>query len=109
MKKTFALLLALAAAAVWAQTTLSKEVLVLTTATAIPRTQGTKAFEVQNLGPNPIYCAFGAAANAVVLKSRKIAAGENWSIEVGSTVKMWCITTVNQVTGAATVVTEAKQ
>lgn len=110
MKKTIALLalLTLAGVAI-AQTTLTKEVLVLTTATAIPRTAGTNSVEIQNLGPNAIYCAFGASASAVVSKARKIDAGSSWSVDVGHTVGIWCITTVNQVTTAATVVSEAKQ
>lgn len=81
------------------------EVLVLTTATAMPQMAGRKGFEIQNLGPNPIYCAFTSAA-AVVNKARKIDAGGTWSLDVTSYITTYCITTVNQVTGAATVVSE---
>lgn len=116
MKKLTAIfgLLALAAFAyaglARAQATLSKELLVLTTATVVPRTAGTNSVEIQNLGPSPIFCAFGAAANAVVGKARRIDAnGGSWVADVGPTVKIWCVCSVNQLTGAATVVNEAKQ
>lgn len=86
------------------------EVLVLTTATAMPQTstgpRGRSAIEIFNNGPNSIYCAFTEAA-AVVNKARPIAAGTSWSIDARSHIGIWCIAaTANQVTGAATVVSE---
>lgn len=91
-------------------TTQTKEVLVLTSATEILRTKNTSAVELQNLGPNAIYCAFGASGNAVVNKARKIeASGGVWSVEAPPAVRMWCICAVAQLTTAATVVSEARQ
>jgi len=90
-----------------AQLAPTREILVLTTATQLARTSTSKGFEIQNLGPNPIFCGLNASGNAVVNKSRKIDAGSTWSAALHGAVTVWCITTVNQVTGAATVFTEA--
>lgn len=91
------------------------EKLVLTTATKMPRntTTGLRvAIEIQNLGPNPIYCAF-SSATAVVLKARAIEAkvaatpADSWAVDVTPDMDIWCIAaTANQVTTAATVVSE---
>ena len=86
------------------------EVLVLTTATQLPQTatapRGRSAIEIQNLGPNSIFCAF-SSATAVVNKARRIQSGESWAIDAKSHIPIYCIAaTANQVTGAATIVSE---
>lgn len=93
------------------------EVVVLNSAaTALPSSSGTKTsgtigrtgLEIQNLGPNAIYCAF-SAATAVVGSARKIAAGESWALDASSRVGIWCIAaTADQAAGAATIVSELK-
>lgn len=92
------------------------EVLVLNlTQTAMPTTPlaGRRAIEIQNLGPNAIYCAIGPASTpptAVLLKSRQIAAsGGVWAIDLNDKIIVRClVATANQVTGAATIVTEVR-
>ena len=92
------------------------EVLVLNaTQTAMPTTPlaGRRAIEIQNLGPNAIYCAIGPAATlptAVLLKSRQIAAaGGVWAVDLNDKIIVRCLAaTANQVTGAATIVTEVR-
>ncbi len=94
----------------------TSEVLVLTTATEITRTRAPSgrrvAIEIQNLGPNAIFCAF-TSGTAVVNKARMIAAkpasgpADSWAIDAGAPVRIFCIAaTANQVTGAATAVSE---
>jgi hypothetical protein len=84
------------------------EVLVLTTSTLVPGTglSGRRAVEVQNIGPYSIYCSPGTPTAS---KSRKIATGESWAIDASDAVVLRCLAdTANQVTGAATIVTEIK-
>jgi hypothetical protein len=105
-------LLVFFAAPAQAQTpTQTTEVLVLTTATALPNLSGRMGIEILNLGPNDIWCALGSSTLAVVNKSRKVAAsGGSWSLSAGDKIKIWCIaSTANQVTGAATIVTELRR
>lgn len=92
------------------------EVLVLTTATALPYSGGTATsgtvgrvgIEIFNNGPNTIYCAF-SSATAVVNKARPIAAGASWALDAMGRVGIWCIAaTASQLTGAATIVSELK-
>ncbi len=68
-----------------------------------------KSIELQNLGPNPIYCTVGGSA-PVLLKSRQVPAnGGTWSLGVGPSVLVKCLAaTGDQVTGAATIVTEVQ-
>ena len=86
------------------------ETIVTTTSATIPGTAlpGRRAIEVQNLGPNDIFCALNTTA--VVNKSRKVAAsGGVWSIDITSQIGVNCIAaTANQATGAATIVTEVR-
>lgn len=92
------------------------EILVSNTVqTAVPTTvlANRRAIEIQNLGPNAIYCAVGPAATpptAVLLKTRQVAAsGGVWAIDLGPNVIINCLAaTANQVTGAATIVTEVR-
>lgn len=82
------------------------EVLVSTTATALPAEPLflRRSVEIQNLGPDPIYIAFNAA-EAVVDKARKLSTGDTYSV-TRQGVTLYAITTVEQVTGAATIVME---
>lgn len=83
------------------------EVLVLNSAaTELTRSEGRGAVEIQNLGPNAIFCAF-TSAGAVVNKARQILPDASWSLDLKSPVKVYCIAaTADQVTGNATIVTE---
>ena len=82
------------------------EVLVLTTATALPTTPlfFRRSVEVQNLGPNPIFVAY-SSDTAVATKARRLATNDTWSVS-GQGFTLYAITTVDQVTGAATIVSE---
>lgn len=97
-------------------TGVTSEVLVLNaTQTAMPAAplSDRRAIEIQNLGPNAIYCAVGPASappTAVLLKSRQIAAsGGVWAVDAGPNIIVRCLAaTADQVTGAATIVTEVR-
>lgn len=112
MNRLIALSLAVAfisSASAATTTTMTLEVLVLTTATDIPRLSkdpARKSIEIQNLGPNPIFCAVNA--NAEVNKSRMIAVDAAWGLDLPPGDSMTCITTVNQVTTNATIVTQVR-
>ena len=88
-----------------AQAGTTTEVLVLTTATALPQASlYRRGLLIENRGPNAIWCALSSAA-AVVNKSHKIATGERFPFNAPD--KWWCVAeTASQVTGAATVVSE---
>lgn len=83
--------------------------------TTVPTTAkvGRKAIEIQNLGPNPIFCTVDGTA-PVVNKARRIdALGSTvqpaWSIDAGPLIVVKCIAaTAAQVTGAATIVSEVR-
>lgn len=90
-----------------------------TTQTAMPATplSRRRAIEIQNLGPNPIYCAVGPVSTpptAVLTKSRRIEAAtgsssDKWALDIGPNVIVRCLAaTADQVTGAATIVTELR-
>ncbi len=107
-------LCALIAGAVYAQTGIfgvstTTEVLVLTTATKLPNTvsaKGRVGLEIQNLGPNQIFCAF-SAATAVVDKARMVAVDGAWKVDAPEHTSIWCVAaTANQITGNATIVSE---
>lgn len=85
------------------------EVLVLTTATALPTTPlfFRRAVEIQNLGPNPIFVAF-SSATAVASKAHRLAQYASMVVS-GESFELYAITTVNQVTGAATIVSEIER
>lgn len=89
----------------------TSEVLVLTTATAVPAAAlaGRKAIEIQNIGPNPIYCRCDGVA-PVVKKARKILTDSQMAMDCNETAcACQCIAEVAaQVTTAATIVTEIK-
>lgn len=86
----------------------TSEVLVGTTATRVPAAtlsfRGT--MELQNLGPQPIWCAF-SQATAVIGKSRRIGQGDTWSVN-SQNFTVWCITSVAQVSSAATIASEVE-
>lgn len=85
----------------------TNEVLVLTTATAMPQQSlYRRGLWMENRGPNAIWCAMGSATKAVVNKSHRIAPNGG-TLPFNAPDKWWCIAeTANQVTGAATVVSE---
>lgn len=82
------------------------EFLVGTSATLVPRTSPSTGVELQNLGPNPIYCAF-KSTDAVVGKAKKIGPGESWWAGVNWLTPIWCISSAAQVTLGGTIDTEA--
>jgi hypothetical protein len=49
-----------------------------------------RAMEVQNNAPNPVWCAFKEVDCKVGSPSRRLAAGESWSFEGTA---LWCIAT----------------
>lgn len=72
---------------------------------------GRKAIELQNLGPNAIYCTVdGSAPLATGANGRQIAATTGvWSLDVGPSVAIRCIAAAAaQVTPACTMVTELR-
>src|SRR5574341_1748655 len=84
-----------------------------TTVTLMPTTARTsrKAIELQNLGPNPIYCTVGGETPLTTgaLGRRIDASGGTWSLDVGPGVVIKCLAgTADQVTTAATQVTELR-
>lgn len=90
------------------------ETLVLNaTATAMPASvqKPRKSVEIQNLGPNAIFCCIGTVASPctpTVNKSRQVAAsGGSWTVDASSNLIVKCkAATADQATGAATIVTE---
>lgn len=62
--------------------------------------------ELQNLGPQPIWCGF-SQATAVIGKARRIGAGDTWSVN-SQNFEVWCVAAVAQVTGAATIASEVE-
>lgn len=81
---------------------------VTTSATALA---GRKAVELQNLGPNAIFCTVdGQAPLATGALGRRIdASGGVWSIDAGPLVRVRCIAaTALQATPACTMVTELR-
>jgi hypothetical protein len=84
------------------------EVLVLASApVTITRSPKSGGVEVQNLGPNNIWLALNAAP--VVNKSRRIAPGESLALDAPFYCPIQLLaSTADQVTGAATIVTELR-
>lgn len=84
----------------------TREVLATTTAALVTRDANSKGFELLNLGPNNLWAALGAVADCVVNKCRKIAPGDFWACgDSSGTLYIKC-ETADQVTGAATILTE---
>jgi hypothetical protein len=68
-----------------------------------------RSIEIQNNGPNNIWCAIGheAPASLVLLQCRKVVPTEAWSLDLCSSLHVWALAeTANQISGAATCVTE---
>lgn len=90
----------------------SQQVLVLNSAAvAVPATTLTsrKAIEIQNLGPNAIYCTVDGQTPVVASLGRQVAAGASWALDAGPSITIKCIAaTADQVSGAATQVTEVR-
>jgi hypothetical protein len=114
MKRLLPFLLVLALSAQALAGTFTNEVLVLNSAATLVTTSllSRRGIEIQNLGPNSIFCGVvaataDAAAVVVVNKARKLAAGEAWGLSLPEGRKVFCIAaTADQVTTAATIVTE---
>lgn len=111
MRRLLPFLVVLAFASVALAGTFTNEVLVLNSAAVKVTTTNLtsrRAVEIQNQGPNAIFCAVGAQADAVLTKSRKLdASGGVWSIDLLPGRDVWCkAATADQATAAATVVTE---
>ena len=106
-----AILVGLCFAAPASAQVLSKEVLVGSTSTQITRTDRAVSVSIQNLGPDPLFCAINTPA--VVNKSHRIQAfdpampADSWVFDMPSGVKVFCITANAQSTGAATIIDEA--
>ena len=87
----------------------AKEVLVLTTSTFVPALplQNRRAVEIQNQGPNSIFCR-PDGVSPTVNGGREIKTGAAWSLDCGEIAcQLRCIAaTANQVTGAAVWLTE---
>lgn len=68
-------------------------ILVLTTPTRLPQLCGRIGIEIQNNGPNPIWCAASyVAAHAAVGTARVIAAkGGAWSLSAKDTQPIYCV------------------
>lgn len=81
-------------------------------ATTVPTTAlaWRKAIELQNLGPNAIYCTVdGSTPTNTGSNGRKIATDTVWSLDVGPDVVVKCIAaTALQATPACTMVTELR-
>lgn len=109
MRKLIGLVAVLAALTAQAS---APEVLVLTTPTLMVAPSAVnyrRVVEIQNLGPNPIYCALRTSTDAVVNKARRIDTYGSWAIDTASVpTSVYCVCSVNQVTGAASIVTEQK-
>lgn len=88
--------------------TYTNEVLVQTTATLVTTTLlGRRAVEIQNLGPNAIFCAVHDSSAAVVNKARRIDPFTAFAVDLPPGRTVYCIAaSANQSTGAATIVTE---
>lgn len=93
------------------------EVLVTNAAggTTIPRFPGARAVELQNLGPNAIYCTVdGGAPLATGAHGRRVgpaseAPGNVWTLNAGPSIVITCIAaTAAQLTTAATQVTQLR-
>ena len=97
---------------------LTQEVLVGTSPTKIPRVVG-RSFELQNRGPNSIFCGAGytddggcpyfpdAGAVVRVNLAREIPTTQSWSPPAIASQSWCCVASSAQSTGAATILTEA--
>lgn len=109
MKRVLTLLAVLCLSSAAFAGTFTNEVLVLNSAATRVDTglTGRRGIEIQNIGPNAIYCAVGASADAVLTKARRLNAGETWALDIPVPNTVYCkAATADQVTGAATIVTE---
>lgn len=92
----------------------TQQVLVLNSApTLVPAVAlaGRKAIEIQNLGPNVIYCTVDGQAPAIDGSLGRMIGATNgtWALDVGAGVVIKCIAkTADQVSTAATQVTELR-
>ncbi len=82
----------------------TREVLIGTSPTRIPRTASTTAVELYNSGPSTICCA--QAPDAGVPDCRPIPSGASWSLDVTTNQPITCVAPTAQVADAGTRVTE---
>jgi hypothetical protein len=108
MRRAVVLILVVSSIALAQVMHLTNEVLVLTTPTRVDSVSFHDAIEVQNLGPNPIYCSMQVAADAVVGKARRLDTFESWSPPISENTTIWCVTSVAQVTGGGTITSEMR-
>lgn len=105
MKKLLALAFLLPFLALAAPT---NQVLVLTTATRVDI--AAFAFRggvvMQNNGPNIIFCRVGETTGLAVNYGYRVDPGGVWTVPLRQGIPIYCLTSVNQVAGAATDVTE---
>jgi hypothetical protein len=89
----------------------TSEVLVLTSgAVTLTSLAYRRAFEIQNLGPNAIYCTIdGQAPLKTGALGRKIDSGSTWAMNAADSIVVKCIAaTADQSTTAATQFTEIR-
>ena len=110
MKRLLVVLLLAFAGTAFAEALTAEKLVLASAATQVDLAiTSRKGIEIQNLGPNSIFCALQTSSLAVVNKARKIAAGESWSLALAPNIHVYCkAATADQVTGAATVVTEVR-
>lgn len=96
----FPLRLALAVALPLSAYAATREVLVGTTPTRIPRTASTTAISLKNVGPNPICCA--QAPDAGYPDCWPLATGEVLSLDVTTNQPVTCLAPVAQLPDAGT-------
>jgi hypothetical protein len=82
----------------------TREVLVGTSPTRIPRTASTTAVELYNAGPDSICCA--QAPDAGFPDCRPVASGASWALDVTTNQPITCVAPTAQVGDAGTRVTE---
>lgn len=68
-----------------------------------------RSIEIQNNGPNPIYCTVDGSAPVATTNGRWVLSGQAWSLDIGPLIVVRCIAgSAAQLTGAATMVTELR-
>jgi hypothetical protein len=85
----------------------SSEWLVTTSSTCLTAMTGRRSVELFNNGPNTIWCSVTVAPT--INKARPIANGTSWALDLPEVLPLCCLAaTANQVTTAATWVTQTK-
>lgn len=84
----------------------TSEVLVGTTPTLLPFFPTRRGLLIENRGPNSIWCALTPAATIIGRSHEVVANGGRFPFNAPD--QWWCISSVAQVAGAATVVSEVQ-